>query len=157
MTSHARPSSFRRSAAGFTLIELLIVMAILGAISGVAFVSGRQILRGQQEQAAINTVQQSIWQGATAAASRGIRAELFRNGTTIQVRNSADLSVIRAFDLPANVTFNLPEGVSLLFTPPGKIDIASLDALPKPLTLVANDRTYELQISLIGEVKAEGS
>ncbi|MBW7929664.1 MAG: prepilin-type N-terminal cleavage/methylation domain-containing protein, partial [Fimbriimonadaceae bacterium] len=74
---------------GFSLSEILIVLAIVGTLAGVGFVFGRQILQGQQNRSAINTVQQSVWQGATAAASRGITAELFRNGRVLQVRNQA--------------------------------------------------------------------
>lgn len=129
-------------------------MAIMGTLAGVAFVSGRQILRGQQSRSAINTIQQSVWQGATAAASRGITAELFRAGNDIQVRNLATSAVIRRFELPADVTFNLPEGQSLIFTPPGKVDSDSLADLPD-LTLEANGVNYTMKISLIGEVKME--
>jgi len=142
------------SQAGFSLVELLIVIAIVGVLAGIGFVSGRSILQGRQNRAAINTIQQSVWQGATAAASRGLTAELYRNGRVIQVRNQATGAVIRSFELPADVAFSLPDGPTLVFTPPGKIDLSSLVNLPE-LTLEANGDQYTLQISLIGEVKVE--
>lgn len=144
----------RGNHAGFSVVELLIVLAIVGTLAGVGFVFGRQILQGQENRSAINTVQQSVWQGATAAASRGITAELFRNGRVLQVRNQATSAVIRSFELPPDVVFNLPDGASLVFTPPGKIDLGSMANLPS-LTLQANGKTYSLQVSLIGEVKVE--
>lgn len=155
LPSRQRPTrTGSTGAGGFSVVELLIAVAIIGVLAGVGFVSGRQILQGQQNRSAINTIQQSVWQGATAAASRGITAELFRNGRVLQVRNQATSAVIRSFELPPDVVFNLPDGASLVFTPPGKIDLGSMANLPS-LTLQANGKTYSLQVSLIGEVKVE--
>jgi prepilin-type N-terminal cleavage/methylation domain-containing protein len=142
---------------GFTLIEVLIVLAIIGVLSGIGFISGRRVLRGQQDRSAVNTLQQSVWQGATVAASRGIRTVLYRDANDLQVRAVNDDGttgdVIRTFSLPDGVATNLPATESLVFTPPGKVEPSTLASLPDPLTLVANGTTYDVSISLIGEVK----
>lgn len=140
-----------RGRAGFSLIELLILLAILGLIAGVIALNGRRVLAGQQQKAAIESVRQSVWNGATAAASRGKTMELYRTATALEVRDGK--AVLQTFALPASVTTNLPMGQVLLFTPPGEVDPATLQALPSPLTMTVNGRTYTLQVSLIGEVK----
>jgi prepilin-type N-terminal cleavage/methylation domain-containing protein len=140
---------------GFSLIEILIVIAIIGILAGIAFVSGRQILRGQQEIAAPSVVQQSVWQGATGAASRGISIKLMKAGSVLKLVNAADDKEIRRFEFSDEVTTNIPEGQVLLFLPTGKVDTASLAALPQPLTITTSNNTYKLTVSLIGEVKVE--
>lgn len=156
MVRHRPQCSLPGAGAGITLIELLVVLAILGAVVGVGFVSGVHILRGQQNVSALDSFQQSVWQGATAAASRGLTTELYRDGSTLTVREVGG-PVLRTFELPAGVSTNLPQGSSLHFTPPGKVDPATLAALPDPLTITANGTTYRVTISLIGEVRLEPS
>lgn len=152
-----RPTSPNRRAraAGFTLIELLMVLAIAGLLGGIGFVSGRAIVRGQQSRSGLNSLQQSVWQGATAAASRGIRTELVRAGPELRIRNADNGAVLRTFELPDGVSTNLPQGTSLVFTPPGKVDAGTLAALPEPLTVTANGTVYTVTVSLIGEVDLE--
>ena len=154
-----RPTSLnpRTRAAGFTLIELLMVLAIVGVLGGIGFVSGRAIIRGQQSRSGLSSLQQSVWQGATAAASRGIRTELVRAGPVLRIRNADSGAVLRTFELPASVSTNLPEGTSLVFTPPGKVDAGTLAALPDPLTVTADGTVYAVTISLIGEVDLEAA
>jgi len=138
---------------GFTLLELLIVVAIVGVVLGIGFINGRETLRKQEESAALRTVQQSVWQGATSAASRGIRTKLVKSGDNLIISDT-DNNKIRTFELPKDMTTNLPEGDILIFTPPGKVDETSLAQLSN-LTITVNGKTYKLTISLIGEVKAE--
>lgn len=140
-------------ARGVTLIELLIVLAIVGTVGATTFVAGRQILSGQQRATALNTVRQSVRSGATTAAARGVPLELFRDGSALILRRLSDSAELRRFDLPAGTTIGFPSGQVLRFTPPGKIESASLAALPDPLLLQAGDRTIRLQISTIGEVQ----
>lgn len=142
-----------RRHAGFSIIELLILLAILGLIAGVIAVNGRRVLAGQQEKAALTSVRQSVWEGATAAASRGVSTELVRTPSGLEVREAGSATPLRTFDIPSSVTTNMPMGQVLTFTPPGRVDLASLQALPSPLTLTVNGHTFKLQVSLIGEVK----
>ena len=157
-----------RTRAGFTLIELLIVIAIIGIVGGIGFLNGRRIAAGEREQGALATMQQSIWQGATAAASQGAVFDLIYDAGASELRlEDAAGNVERTFELPADVTTNIAEnsddGLALRFQPPGKIELGSgetpppgtLRALPETVTFTAGDRSYTLDISVIGEVIAE--
>jgi len=135
------------------MIELLILLAILGLMAGVIATNGRRVAAGQQQRAAIASVQQSVWEGATAASARGVETELVRTATGLVVKETGSGTVLRSFDIPSAVATNMPMGQVLLFTPPGRVDLASLQALPSPLTLTVNGHTFTVQISLIGEVK----
>lgn len=139
---------------GITVVELLIVLAIVGVLAGLVALNGRRVLMGQESRAAVTSVQQTVWQGATAAAARGVVTRLTRAGDRFTLTDTATGATLRTFDLPSQVTSNWPQGQALDFTPPGRIDVATLDALPEPLTITANDNSYALLISLIGEVKA---
>lgn len=141
---------------GFTLLELLVAIAIIAAVGGAVVIGGRLIMRGQDANAAVKTMQQSVWQGATMAASRGVRTNLVLNGRDLEVQVASNGQVIRRFELNSDATLNVSDGTLLAFTPPGKVDSASLDALPSPLQLTTNGETYDLQISLIGEVRVAG-
>ncbi|MDF1523830.1 MAG: prepilin-type N-terminal cleavage/methylation domain-containing protein [Trueperaceae bacterium] len=148
-TSPAR----RRSSAGFSILELLVVLAILAVAFGLVAVAGRGILQRSAERSVVNTVQQAVWQGATMAAARGVRTELVRDGDVLAVRRLADGEVLRTFDLEPGATLNVDDGQVLVFTPPGSVLESSLDALPDPVTITAAGATYELEVSLIGEVR----
>ncbi len=150
-----RPPGVRHRSGGFSVLELLILVAILGVIAAVLAINGRRVLGGQQELSAINTVRQSVWEGATAAASRGTEVELKRNGSTLELYDvgAGGTTPFRTFDLPGSVTTNLPSGQVLRFTPPGRVELSTLSALPSNLTLTANGHTYSFEISVIGEVR----
>lgn len=140
---------------GFTLIELLIVMALVGVMAGVVVMSGRPIARAQDSLAAVKTMQQSVWQGATMAASRGVRTRLELNGRFLDVVREDNNQRVRRFELPATASLNTTSNPILMFTPPGKVDDASFLTLPYPFLLTVDGKVYTLEISLIGEVKAE--
>jgi len=139
--------------AGVTLIELLVVLAVLSVAAFLASLEGRAALRRTSERSVVTTVQQAVWQGATLAASRGVRTELVRDGAELRVRTLADGTLLRTFTLDPGATLNLADGQALVFTPPGAVLPASLAALPDPLEVVAAGTTYRLDISLIGEVR----
>lgn len=148
------PAASKRRSAGFSLIELLILLAILALIAGAIAVSGRRVATGQQQRATIDSVRQSVWEGATAASARGVETELVRTSTSLVVKEAGtNGKVLRTFDIPPTVATNMPMGEVLRFTPPGRVDLASLQALPRPLTLTVNGHTFTLTVSLIGEVK----
>jgi len=144
-----------RSHLGLTILELLIVLAILGILAGLVAINGRRVLQGQEERAAITSIQQTVWQGATAAAARGVVVRLTRTGDEFVLTDTDSGAVLKRFELPRNVTSNWPDGQTLDFTPPGKVDVDTLDALPDPLTVTTSTRTTNLTVSLIGEVRAE--
>lgn len=141
---------------GLTLLEVLIVAAIVGVVAGIAVMAGRPVVRGQESSAAVKTVQQSVWQGATMAASRGVRTQLLLSGHVLEVRNEESGEVIRRFELPSDASLNVEDGPLLAFTPPGKVDESTLPPADEPLRLTVGDRTYDLQVSLIGEIRATG-
>jgi len=142
---------------GISLLELLIVIAIIAILGTIGVLNGRRIAQDRTAEASLATVQQSIWQGATAAASRGTTIELVRTGTELTLTDAASGRTIRTWELDDAVRTNLPEGVALRFLPPGKVDPATLSALPEDLTLTTLNHTYRLDVSLIGEVRAEVS
>jgi type II secretory pathway pseudopilin PulG len=152
-----------RAAAGFTILELLVILAVIGIIGTIGVMNGRRIVQGQESRAAMESVRQSVWQGATLAAARGIPTVLVRTSAGLEVRNAQSGAVLRRFELPAGTQLSLPAnpglgrpaGTVLAFTPPGKVDPASLAALPQPFTLTIDDQVYRLKVSLIGEIQAE--
>ena len=146
-----------RDPEGFSILELLVVIAIIAILGTIGATNGRRIAQDRTAEASLTTVQQSIWQGATAAASRGATIELVRAGAGLTLREVASGATIRSWELDAAVTTTLPEGVVLRFLPPGKVDPATLSALPDDLTSTALNHTYRLDVSLIGEVRAEVS
>ena len=141
----------RRKSEGITILELVIVLAIIGILGGIAVVSGSTIARRQAAHGAIATFQQSVWQGATAAASRGLTVELIRSGGQLQLVNTANDTVLRRFDLPNGVDIPV-ENPILRFLPPGKVD---RDTLPEEFVIDTGEGRYTLQISIIGEVRSE--
>lgn len=139
---------------GITVVELLIVVAILGVLVGIAVLNGFRVFTGQEARAAVTSIQQTVWQGATAAAARGVVTRLSRSGDSFVLTDTSTDAALKRFDLPESVTFNWEDGQSLNFLPPGRVEVSSLDALPNPLVIEADGVTSVLTISLIGEVKA---
>lgn len=146
-----RPS-YRTISAGITLVELLVVLAIVGVILALAVINGRTAAIQRSEQAAVRSLQQSIWQGATAASARGRETELVIEGQRVTVRQIDTGEVVKVYELPNDVTTNLPR---MVFTPPGKVSDETFDDLPEDLHVATPDRTYSLTVSVIGEVVAE--
>lgn len=150
------PATRTRSTLGLTTIELLIVMAILAIVATIGIMNYRQVLRGQEERAAIQSIQQTVWQGATAAAARGVLVNLTRSGNVFTLAESESGRVLKTFELPNGVSSNWPADRALVFTPPGKVQPSTLTSLPNPLTITSSKgRVTRLTVSLIGEVKAE--
>lgn len=142
-----------RQQQGITLLELLVVLAVVGILAAIGVFNGRKVLQGQEEQAAVTSIRQTVWQGATAAAARGNEVYLTRMGNVFTLTEATTNQVLKRFELPRGMTTNWPEGTPLTFTPPGKVE--TLAVLPNPLTVSSSSRTNQLTISLIGEVRAE--
>lgn len=141
-----------RSKRGFTIIEMLVILAILGVLLALFAFMGRGALDTQQEKAAIRSIQQSVWQGASAASARGRNTELKLVGRNVEVREVGSGRLIRTEELPNGVTTNLP---TLVFTPPGKISDASFALVEDGITVTGSKGTTRLVVSIIGEVIAE--
>ena len=146
----------RKHVSGFTMLELLMVIAVLGIIAPIGWVSGRSIIRGQQQSSSINAVRQSIWQGATSAAARNAQVDLIVDGTELRLVRNDNNRVLRRFEMPDsgfNITRDMPYTL-LSFTRSGQVDDTTLQALPTPFQLVTPKSTHTLTISLIGETQA---
>lgn len=142
----------QRSQQGVTLVEMLVILAILGVLLGLFIYLGRGALDTQQEKAAIRSIQQSVWQGASGASARGRNTELKLVGKRIEVREVGTGRLIRTEDLPAGVTTDLP---TLVFTPPGKISADSFALVENGISVTSKDGTTKLVVSIIGEVMVE--
>jgi len=139
---------------GLTTIELLIVIAVIGILGTITVLGLREVLQGQEQRSAIQSIQQTVWQGATAAASRGTTLELVRSGRTFTLEEAENGRILKTFELPDGVTSNWPENEPLVFTPPGRVDSASLEKLPARIQVFTESSVTDLTVSLIGEVKA---
>ena len=144
----------QKNTTGLTMLELLIVIAIIGIVGGIGFISGSDIARRQSAQGAISTFQQSVWQGATMAASRGVTVELIKDGDELRLVNLTTGTTARRYELPSGVEIPV-ENPILRFLPPGKIDQETLSNLPENLTISTSEGRYRLDISVIGEVRTE--
>lgn len=148
----ATHSSPENRSGGFTLVELVIVIVIVGVITAIGIVSGRATSARQAETAAVRAVQQSVWQGATAASARGRETEMVISGRIIEVREVVSGALVRRDELPEAVVTNLPR---LVFTPPGRVSAASLTSLPDPVFIRTSRGQFIVQVSAIGEVLLE--
>lgn len=137
--------------AGITILELLVVIAILGVIAGIGIMNGRRAAQAQTARGAVATFQQSVWQGASAAASRGLTIELNRTEEGLALVDTDD-RVIRVYELPASVDIPVDNPI-LRFLPPGKVDLSTL-SLVDDLVIDTGHGRYTVEISLIGEVRS---
>jgi hypothetical protein len=126
------------------------VLAILGILFGLGAVGSRTILRGQQNRSSLYSVRQIFWQGASAAASRGVPLTLTYTSGGLEVKEGS--KVIRTVELSKDTTLSLPKGQIATFSPSGK---ATITAGTNPFTLTTEGKTYSFTVSLIGEVKME--
>lgn len=137
---------------GVSLVELLIVLALVGVIAAIAIGTGTRTAAGQAEAAAVRAIQQSVWQGATAAAARGRETQLIITSRRLEVREVASGALVRADDLPEAIVTNLP---NLVFSPPGRVRADSLASVPEDVFVRTSDSQFSLLVSAIGEVILE--
>ena len=147
------PHVRRRFQSGFSILELLVVLAVLGVVFSLVALTGRIFVQRASERSVVDTFQQAVWQGATAAAARRFPTELVLDADELLLRRVSTGEVVRRFELDGNAAWNVADGQMLVFTPPGAVDEATLAALPDPIEIVAAGTTYRLEVSLIGEVR----
>lgn len=135
---------------GISTLEILVVLAIVGILGGLAAVGWRGLAQREEARSTLVSLQQAMWQGATAAAARGVPLTLVWEEDELRVVDAGG-DVFRAWPFPDATVTTLEPGEIVTFSPPGRIaDVASL---PDPLTMVVNDRTATVQVSLIGEAE----
>ena len=134
------------------MIELLIVLGILGIILSIGIFNGRQALTAQEERSAVTSIQQSVWQGATAASARGEVVTLRREGADLVLRVGHDGRELRSEAMPGGLSSNIPQGTFLVFTPPGRIEARSL-AKTAGFWVETGAGRQQLEFSIIGEMR----
>lgn len=147
-------SNQQRRELGFSVVELLIVLAILGIVLSIGIFNGRQALAAQEQRSAVTSIQQSVWQGATAASARGEIVTLRREGQDLVLRVGHNGRVLRTETMPDGVKTNIRQGTILVFTPPGRIAAASL-AEAGDLWVETGAGRHHLEFSVIGELRVK--
>ena len=141
---------------GFTLLELLIVLGILGIILGISVLSGQRVLRGQEERAALHSFRQAVTSAATAANSRNAFMTIFMRDDKLVVRDVSNGRELRTYPVPESVQTGLPVGSPFLeFGPNGKVTAQYANASRLNFTFQTSTKTYDLEVSLIGEVRVK--
>lgn len=131
-----------------------MVVAILAVVLAIGIFNGRRAVTAQGEMAALNSLQQTVWQGATAASARGTIVTMRYEGRDLVLRvgDDGEGQILRSETLPNEVTTNMPQGQVLLFTPPGKVEINSL-ASAQDYYIATSDGMSYFEFSVIGEVR----
>jgi Tfp pilus assembly protein FimT len=135
---------------GISTLEILVVLAIVAILAGLAAAGWRGLAQREEARSTLVSLQQAMWQGATAAAARGQTLTLVWEEDELRVVDAGG-DVFRAWSFPDATVTTLEAGDIVTFSPPGRI--ADLTVLPDPLTMVVNDRTASLEVSLIGETE----
>jgi len=135
---------------GISTLEILVVLGIVGILAGLAVPAWRGLAQREEARSTLVSLQQAMWQGATAAAARGEALTLVWEEDELRVVDAGG-DVFRSWSFPDATVTTLEPGALVTFSPPGRI--ADLSALPDPLTMDVNDRTASLQVSLIGETE----
>ena len=144
---------------GFSLVEITIVLAMVGILAMVGYVSSSNIKVKQEEHAAVAMLRQGVAFAATSSAAKGKRLRLvYDDSQKSLILKDEGNSELEKYRLPKSVSTNLDNGDSLEFSPLGWIDSASLSGsggFPNPVVIYTGNKTYNLTITLIGEVRAE--
>lgn len=126
---------------------------IVGVLATITVMGSNQFIQGQEAKAAISSIRQIIWQGASAAASRGQTLELVRTNNVWSVRTrDVNPVVVRQVTVPASFSTTFPSGATYRFLPPGRLDFNSVAS---SFTASIRGTTYTFTVSQIGEVNVQ--
>jgi prepilin-type N-terminal cleavage/methylation domain-containing protein len=136
---------------GFTMLELLIVMAIVGVLASIAFVSGRQIMQKQEASSTISQLRQILSRGGSVASARGKEIQLKYTNHEFILSEKVSAKVVQSFKVPSGVSLSIADNSVIEFAPSGLIK--SLASVPNPVYVSAHGKNYQLRLSIIGEMK----
>lgn len=137
---------------GLSILEVLVIITIVGILAGFGVRAIRSTQVSGQQNAFVNAFDLNVKSAAGYAATRRTSVLLTRADNRINFTTAAgeDINGDGGITIPPTLTANIPDGVSLIFGPNGTITARTL---PNPVTISAEDRVWDINISTIGDTQ----
>lgn len=137
---------------GLSILEILVVITIVGILAGFGVRAIRSTQVSSQQNTFVNAFDLNVKSAAGYAATRRTPVILTRteNRVSFVTATGDDVNGDGGLTIPTSLTTTIPNGVSLIFGPNGSVASRSL---PDPVTITADDRIWEINISTIGDTR----